>query len=62
MKFVAPLSDTERQERFKVLELRGVRVLVEFICEMSIRPTFGYLAATWSLSSGLTTSRARNGC
>lgn len=44
MKFVAPLSDAERRERFKVLELRGARVLVEFICEMSIRPAFVYPA------------------
>lgn len=45
VKFVAPLTDDERQERFKVCELRGARVLVEFICDMSIRPTFVYLAA-----------------
>lgn len=45
VKFVAPLSDDERQERFKVLEPRGERVLVEFVCDMRIRPTFVYLAA-----------------
>jgi hypothetical protein len=45
VKFVAPVSDNERHERFKVLELRGPRVLVEFVCDMSIRPTFVYLAA-----------------
>lgn len=44
VKFVAPLSDAERRERFKVLELRGARVMVEFICEMSIRPAFVYPA------------------
>jgi hypothetical protein len=47
VKFVSPLSDDERQERFKILELRGARVLVEFVCDMSIRPTFVYLAADW---------------
>ena len=45
VKFVAPLTDDERQERFKVCELRGARLLVEFMCDMSIRPTFVYLAA-----------------
>jgi hypothetical protein len=45
VKFVAPVSDDECQERFKVLEFRGARVLVEFICDMSLRPTFVYLAA-----------------
>jgi hypothetical protein len=45
VKFVAPMSDDERQERFKVLELRGARVLVEFVCNMSVRPTFVYVAA-----------------
>ena len=45
VRFVAPLSEDERGEKFTVLELRGERALVEFVCEMSIRPTFVYLAA-----------------
>jgi len=45
VKFTAPLNDDERDERFTVLELRGERVLVEFICDMNIRPTFAYSPA-----------------
>ncbi len=44
VKFINPLTDDERGERFTVLELRGERVLVEFICDMTIRPTSVYLA------------------
>ena len=39
VKFAAPLSEDERGERFTVLELRGDRILVEYICDMMIRPT-----------------------
>lgn len=45
VKFAAPLNEDERQERFTVVELRGDRVLVEFICDMNIRPSFVYLTA-----------------
>ena len=45
VRFIAPLNEDEREEQFTVLELRGERVLVEFVCGMSIRPTFVYLAA-----------------
>lgn len=45
VKFLNPLSDDERQERFTVIELRDDRVLVEFICGMNIRPQFLYLTA-----------------
>ena len=52
VKFTAPLNDNERQERFTVIELRGNRVLVEFICDMSIRPTFVFLSADLVSSEG----------
>jgi len=39
VKWLNPLSAAEQTERFTVLELRGDRVLVEFICDMPIRPT-----------------------
>ena len=45
VKFAAPLTADEATERFVVVELRGERVLVEFICDMPIRPTFVYIAA-----------------
>lgn len=38
VRFIAPLNDDEREERFTVLELRGERVLVGFLCDMKIRP------------------------
>ena len=44
VRFIAPLNEDEREEKFTVLELRGERVLVEFVCGMSIWPTFVYLA------------------
>lgn len=44
VKFSNPTNEAERAERFIVLELRGPRVLVEFICDMSIKPTAAYLA------------------
>ena len=46
--FREPLTDDEREEREErciVLELRGDRVLVEFICAMSIKPASVYLVA-----------------
>jgi len=45
VRFISPLNEDERGENFTVLELRGERALVEFVCEMNIRPTFVYLAA-----------------
>ena len=45
VRFISPLTEDERGENFTVLELRGERALVEFVCEMNIRPTFVYLAA-----------------
>ena len=43
VQFAAPLSDDEADERFVVIELRGPRVLVEFVCEMNLRPQSVYL-------------------
>ena len=43
VKFAVPNSPDEETERFIVLELRGDRVLVEFICDMRIKPTSVYL-------------------
>ena len=43
VQFAHPLTDDEKVERFLVLELRGDRVLVEFICDWLVRPTFSYL-------------------
>ena len=45
IKFANPLSDDKRDERFTVVELRGDRVLVEFICDMRIKPQSVYLAS-----------------
>ncbi len=43
VKFRDPISKEEAQETFEVLELRGDRVLVGFICDMTIVPTLVYL-------------------
>lgn len=45
VRFTEPKSPDEETERFIVLELRGDRVLVEFVCDMRIKPTHVYLAA-----------------
>lgn len=45
VKFAMPLTPDEASERFTVLEDRGERLLVEFICDMPIAPTFVYLSA-----------------
>lgn len=45
VRFREPLTDDEREERFIVIELRGERVLVEFICDMNIKPHHVYLMA-----------------
>ncbi len=44
VRFLQPSSDDESGERFRVLELRENRVLVEAICDMRVKPTFVYLA------------------
>ena len=43
VRFSNPLTPDEAAERFTVLEIRGDRVLVEFICSMHLLPTFVYL-------------------
>jgi hypothetical protein len=43
VKFAVPQTPNEINERFVVLELRGDRVLVQFVCEMNLKPTFVYL-------------------
>jgi hypothetical protein len=45
VKFAAPATPDEATERFTVLECRGDRVLVRFICDMAVAPTHVYLAA-----------------
>lgn len=45
VRFAVPKSPDEETERFVILELRGDRVLVEFICDMRIKPTHVYLIA-----------------
>jgi hypothetical protein len=45
VRFAVPKSPDEESERFIVLEVRGERVLVAFICDMRIKPTHVYLAA-----------------
>lgn len=45
VRFSEPQTKDEEEERFVVLELRGDRALVEFICDMSIRPNFVYRTA-----------------
>lgn len=44
VRFKEPQSVDEESERFAVIELRGDRVLVEFICDMRLKPTFSYWA------------------
>ncbi len=45
VRFAEPRSPDEETEQFIVLELRGDRVLVEFMCDMRIKPTYVYLVA-----------------
>lgn len=45
VKFANPQSANEMIERFTVVELRGTRVLVEFVCDLAIKPTFVYLVS-----------------
>ncbi len=42
VKLVTPMPDESGSERFRVLEMRGDRVLVEFICDLRIPPTYVY--------------------
>lgn len=43
VKFREPRDADEASERFTVVELRGERVLVEFICDMTLCPQSVYL-------------------
>lgn len=45
VRFANPTTDAEVAETFKVLEPRGDRVLVEAVCNLTIKPTFVYLVA-----------------
>jgi len=45
VKFANPETANEKIERFTVVELRGTRVLVEFVCDLNIKPTFVYLVS-----------------
>lgn len=42
VKMVNPTPDESGSERFRVLELRGDRVVVEYICDLRIPPTYVY--------------------
>lgn len=42
VKMVVPTPDETGSERFRVLELRGDRVLVEFVCDLRFPPTYVY--------------------
>jgi hypothetical protein len=45
VKFRQPLLADEAEERILVLKHRGARILVEFICDMAIKPQCVYLIA-----------------
>lgn len=45
VKFANPQNADEAAERFQVIEDRGERIEVEFICIMRVRPTHVYLAS-----------------
>lgn len=45
VRFARPRTQDEALERFVVLELRDQRVLVALECDLSIKPTFVYLAS-----------------
>lgn len=45
VKFAAPITTAEESERFTVLELRGDRILVQFVCDLTIKPTSVYSTA-----------------
>ena len=45
LKFIEPMTQKEKDERFILIESRGDRVLVELVCDMAIRPQFVYLTA-----------------
>lgn len=55
VRFAAPETEDEKSERFVVLELRGERTLVEFVCEMNIKPTFVYRTADLVVESAAAT-------
>jgi hypothetical protein len=54
VKFAAPTTPDEAAERFRVLEDRGDRVLVEFICDLAIAPTYVYPVADLREVTGCT--------
>lgn len=43
LKFKHPQTPAEADERFQLIEDRGDRLLVEFVCDMRVRPTLVYL-------------------
>lgn len=45
VKFRVPQSEDEAQERFVVVEHRGERILVEYICDMALKPQSVYLGS-----------------
>lgn len=45
VRFAVPETAAEQSERFEVIEDRGPRVLVRFICGLTLKPTSVYLAA-----------------
>jgi hypothetical protein len=44
-KFRNPSTPDEALERFRLVEYRGDRMLVEFVCSMAIPPRFVYPSA-----------------
>lgn len=42
VRFRDPLTREEEGERFEVLEMRGERVLVVYLCDLPIPPTYVY--------------------
>ncbi len=51
VKMVEPTPDESGLERFRVLELRGDRVLVEFICDLPIPPTYVFQVSEVEVSN-----------
>lgn len=45
VRYIDPLDESEEQARFKVVELRGPRVLIELVCDMAIKPTESQLGS-----------------
>jgi len=51
VRFREPLDDFEKEERFVVIELRGLRVLVEAQIPMFIKPQCSYLVSDLILAN-----------